>query len=477
MNTSLSWYTRPYANTKVKIFLRIRDKGDRKTERQEKRIDTNIVIDKKYWKGSSKGISKKIDNYTTHQEKLNYLYKLAENVIGEIISEGKYPYPNLIAERIDLELKSIKIKTEQPISYNECWKRFLKKKEVETTFYTYRMYKQLYQRLNEFGKYKKRQITFDYLVSEDFELEYKEWSWKVREHKDSYVRKNLTSIKSFMNYCYDNQLIKVQPRVYKKPKETQKKEVVYLKADEVRILHNANKWNYVENKDYGKNIVLVKDIDRRGNERFYTNWELVKDIMVFMCLCGCRWNDIHTLTWDEMNFNDETFTWLNQKTKKWTTIPLDEMGITILKKYGKNKSRDMQLFPNYSSVKFNKQIKKVCKELNLNRLVSKTTTMGLKVVDTNKQHLYDVISSHCGRRTFIMGLINKGLGYKEIMSLSGHSDIKSLMKYISVGEQSVEKGRNLFIEQESSEAELVRLYQRLEPSKQKLVLDMMANMV
>lgn len=476
MRVSLTWITLRVDKTKRRVYLRVREKKGVGEKRRQKLFSTDIVIENRFWLGSSKGLNKRTPNYSTHIKKMNKLYTDVESVIVELELNNKYPDPILVEEEVKTLLSKRKQNTFIQLDYDECWKKFLKKKEIETTFYTHRMYFQLYKRLNEFGKYKKKKITFEYLVSEDFELEFKKWSWEVREHKDSFVRKNLGSIKSFMNYCYDNQFIDIKPRVYKKPKVSQKKEVVYLKPDEVRLLHNTTKWDYVGEKEYSKDIILIKDVDRKGNERFYTNKELVKDLMVFMCLCGCRWNDIHTLTWDEMNFNDETFTWLNQKTRKYTTIPLDEMGISILKKYGKNKSRDMKLFPPYSNQKFNDRIKELCRELNLKRLISMTTTMGSKVVDTNKKPLCDVISSHSGRRSFIMGLINKGLGYKEIMSFSGHSDIKSLMKYISVGEKSVERGRNLFIEQESSEGELVRLYQSLEPTKQKLVLEMIKNM-
>ena len=103
--------------------------------------------------------------------------------------------------------------------------------------------------------------------------------------------------------------------------------------------------------------------------------------------------------------------------------------------------------------------------------------MGTKSVDTEKKPLYEVVSSHTGRRTFIMGLINKGLGYKEIMTFTGHTDVKSLMKYISFSEGSIEKGRNIFSGSENNQQELVRLYSQLGEKKQKMVLDFVREMV
>lgn len=56
-------------------------------------------------------------------------------------------------------------------------------------------------------------------------------------------------------------------------------------------------------------------MDRRGKEMFYNNWEIVIDLMLFMCVTGCRWNDVHHMTWDSQDFDNETFQWLNQKTR------------------------------------------------------------------------------------------------------------------------------------------------------------------
>ena len=139
----------------------------------------------------------------------------------------------------------------------------------------------------------------------------------------------------------------------------ERKEIVHFKKEEVIQLSETTKYEYIPNKTFRNEIVPIKDYNRFGTEVFYNNWELVKDIMVFMCISGCRWNDIHTLTWDSQNFDNETFTWENQKTKKYTTIPLDDIGIKILKKYGRSKDRKSKLFPSYSSVKFNENIKKI----------------------------------------------------------------------------------------------------------------------
>lgn len=475
MNVKLQWrlIKRKNKNSYKKsyIYLRIRDNDVGK----ESTINSDIEIDNKYWKGGY--LSKKHPNYTNLVRLLGKMRDDVESIISEIKNEDKYPFPSLIKKRYKDLQKEKKNETVSFLSYDECWDKFLHQKKVETSFYTHRMYLQLYKRLNEFSKFKKITLTFEYLISTEFETEFKEWSWNVKNHKNSFVRKNLTSLKSFMNFCDSNQYIDIKIRNYKKPKVLDKQEVIFLKKEEVLKLFNTNKYDYVEGKVFRKEIVPVTDYNKFGTVIYYNNWELVIDLMLFMCISGCRWNDLHYLTWDSTNFDKETFTWENKKTNKFTTIPLDKIGISILKKYGKSKSRDMKIFPKYSGVHFNIQIKKIFKDLNLNRLVDVSKMMGVKTINTNKKRLYEVVSSHVGRRTFVMNLIDKGIDYKTIMTMTGHSDIKSLMKYVSVGEQSLESVRNMYVEKKNDDSELIRLYHQLEPSKQIVVMDLIKNLI
>jgi len=435
----------------------------------ETTINTGIDIESRYWvKGT---VSSRCPDYTTVTRFLTRVRQEIEEIIVEIEEEGKFPNPHLVKsvyqKRRDLKDQQ----TVKPLSYEECWNKFLNKKKVETSPHTYIMYRMLYQRLNEFSKEIKVTISFDYLVSSDFETDFKKWSWEIRKHKNSFVRKNLTSIKSFLNYCHQNNYVDLKLRHYSKPKEQERVEVVYLKKEEVLKLYNFTKYDYTEGKIYPNGVVLIRDENRFGTPRFFTNWELTKDLFVFMCVIGCRWGDLHTLTWDSKQFDNKTFVWENQKTKKYTTVPLDTIGIEILKKYGKSKSRTMKIFPKYSQVKFNKTLKKLCKEVNLNRLVSVSKLMGTSTVNTEKKPLYDVVSSHSGRRSFIMNLLSKDLDYKTIMVMTGHSDVKSLMKYVSVVDERIELGRNIYSQDSSSLGQFEAIFNKLTDKDKERILE------
>jgi integrase len=454
-------------NNELPIQLRIRTPDGS----SETTINTGSSIQLKYWKNGT--VSTRCPNYTNISRNLTRIRQEIEEIIIGLEEEGKFPNPKLVKNLYEKTIDEREKQSLQPLSYEECWKKFLNKKKVETSRHTHIMYRMLYQRLNEFSKEQKVQLTFEYLVSSDFETDFKKWSWEIRKHKNSFVRKNLTSIKSFLNFCHQNNYINVKLRNYSKPKELEKVEVVYLTKEEVLKLYSFTKYDFSDGKIYPLGVVLIEDKNRLGKVRHFTNWEVTKDMFLFMCVIGCRWGDLHTLTWDSQNFDNETFVWENQKTKKYTTVPLDKIGIEVLKKYGKSKSRTMTIFPKYSQVKFNKTLKKICKELNLKRLVSVSKLMGSKTIDTEKKPLYEVVSSHSGRRSFIMNLLSKDVDYKTIMTMTGHSDVKSLMKYVSVNNERVELGRNIYSETGNSQSQLELLFGKLTEKDKERVLDYM----
>jgi len=453
--------------TELPIQLRIRSTDGS----SETTLNTGSKIPLRFWKNGM--VSQKYPNYTTITRYLTKIRQDVEEIVVELEEQNIIPNPSIVRRNYELERELKEKNSNRFLSYEECWEKFLNKKKVETSPNTLIMYRMLYERLRDFSSDTKVKMGFDYLTSMDFETDFKKWSWEVRNHRNSFVRKNLTSIKSFLNFCVQNGLIDIKLRNYQKPKELDKVEVVFLTKEEVFKLYNFRKYDVEGGSNFPPSVSLMRDVDKNGKERFFTNYELTRDLFLFMCVIGCRWGDLHTLTWDSQNFDNETFMWENQKTKKFTTVPLDKIGIEILKKYGKGKTRTMRIFPKYSQVKFNKLLKKICKEVNLSRLVSISTLMGSRSVNTEKKPLYEVISSHSGRRTFIMNLLSKGIDYKTIMTMTGHSDVKSLMKYVSVGLERIELGRDLYSDTGSTKSQFEVLFEKLSKGEQEKVIEYM----
>ena len=274
---------------------------------------------------------------------------------------------------------------------------------------------------------------------------------------------------------------------FKKLQIVDRDEKIYLKTDEIYKLFSSTKWDYQQGKDYSKNphiSIINQPLKGTRKKEFrgmltVANWELVKDIFLFMSSVGCRHSDIHYFKVRHFDFNSsvQSLTWIQQKTKRSVSVPVTDISGEIFKKYSSGKSLDQELFPSLSQQKFNKHLKLLLKDLNFNRLVSHPKMRGSKVIENDDRQLWELISSHSGRRSFIKNLIDLGnMDYKTIMRLSGHRSYSEFLKYVSVNQEDLMKGSQLYRLQlkgdEDEMEEIIKTITSFSKEKRTLVLQM-----
>ena len=112
-----------------------------------------------------------------------------------------------------------------------------------------------------------------------------------------------------------------------------------------------------------------------------------------------------------------------KKVGKKVEIPIlwDELK-TILVKYNYN-------LPPLNDVIFNRRIKEIAKMAGITEIEEYYKTEKGKSVLVREER-YNLIASHTGRRSAITNLDKRGIPYTLIQSLSGHSSIEQLEKYI-----------------------------------------------
>lgn len=57
---------------------------------------------------------------------------------------------------------------------------------------------------------------------------------------------------------------------------------------------------------------------------------------------------------------------------------------------------------------------------------------------------HELLSTHCGRRTFICNALMLGIAPITVMKWTGHSDYKSMQPYIDVADAEKKKAMSLF---------------------------------
>jgi integrase len=160
------------------------------------------------------------------------------------------------------------------------------------------------------------------------------------------------------------------------------------------------------------------------NEKFL---EGIRNTFLVLCYTGLRFNDLRQLKPENIDIDKRTITVRTEKTDATVKIPITDKLLHILNRY---KTFEFDII---SNTHFNKHLKYVAKFAELNREVEY-----IRFEDGNKiikrVPIYLIISSHCGRRTFITNALRKGINERLIMKVTGHKSTKAFAKYIKLTE-------------------------------------------
>jgi integrase len=487
------------SNGESPLYVRIRNKNSN-GKYSESSISIGLDISEKHFSKGS--ITSKTPNFTDKQRIINSVLDLVERIIGESKEEGIVPTPQYIKVQYEKrkELKQIKTEVETPQMKDDhqfwkVWEEYWKTKK--NTSYGYRKtINTTKNHLKDFEEYTKRTLTFDYIIFKTivFQGELNDYLWNQKNHSNSYVNKLYENLSGFFHFSHKMGYIQRKPDL-KNQQVLEKDEKIYLNTEEVIKLFNWNKFDYDESRESelleNKHITIIEEPLLGSNSKKYggvlkvTNWELVKYIFLFQNCIGCRIGDIPHFKVNNLELNSETqiLTWIQQKTDKRVQVPLNDMGGFIFKKFSSGKSRSQNLFPKISQSKFNKQLKYLCRETGfLNRSVSNPKRVGSKVVDTQEKPLWELISSHGGRRGFVKNSIDLGkMDYRTIMKLSGHKTFSEFSKYISVTGEDVQKIRDLYKVDSKTKSKttdyLVDGYNKLTESDQKIMIGVLEGLL
>ena len=101
--------------------------------------------------------------------------------------------------------------------------------------------------------------------------------------------------------------------------------------------------------------------------------------------------------------------------------------------------------PVISNQKMNEYIRELGKLASINELVRQTHYKGNERIDEVFPK-HELLSTHCGRRTFVCTALSLGIPVNVIMKWTGHSDYKSMKPYIDVADDIKAKAMKKFDE-------------------------------
>jgi integrase len=333
-----------------------------------------------------KAITNRLNKYTVE---FDFVVNQCEAIKVKFTSQ-------LLKEHLDQEFGNV---TTKKTSFFEVYDKFMDEKLKRKLWKksTVKRYNNIKSLLLEFEKVKKYKLTFT-KVNNTFYTEFLDFCFEYKDHFSNTVHRNVGLFFTFMNWSVENKYTySVDYKKFKKPTKVLTRQEAFT-LDELMLLFNFE----VENDSF-----------REG-----------KDMFILQCLTGLRYGEMTNI--NKRNVYDNYFILKEIKDGKKLEreIPLIPISKAILEKY----SYDLPLISNQ---KQNDRIKEILKEVGFDREVEFTRAKGVDQKLFVKK-FYERISTHTARRTFITIMRNKGIADKTIMSISGHSDIKTFNMYHQV---------------------------------------------
>ena len=221
---------------------------------------------------------------------------------------------------------------------------------------------------------------------------------------DTTVAKIIKRFKTFLKHLFSIGLVKTFNLSEIRSIEREGA-VIVLKPDEVLLLQKAEIKEFTENR--------------------------IRDIFCFQCWTGQRFSDLMNIEHDDIIKEGEDWKWVLvvSKTQEKIEIPIVDYAKEILLKYLNSEYP----IPRYSNQVVNRTLKDIAKELEMDRSVTIEKYQKGKL-KTENTPLYNVITSHVGRKSFITNGLMLGINERIVRDISGHKDEKSFRRYVNYAE-------------------------------------------
>lgn len=423
-------------------------------------FSTNVKVKEKDWNfGNTDTPIKSSDKeHTTKNSTLRSLKREVDKVVDLIRVGGKEPIPKLVKEKFN-NTKEREIKeVSYDYSVSEVFSKYLRDVIGDENTHLTKNYIKSYKSSSKHiqsilsSKYNNN-IYFDQIDGDVIDSFI---NYGIKKNlSNSTIQKYIGHFRTFVNWSREKGFHKNVSITYFSKKildNSSDKDVVYLYRNEVKKLFEFEEINFDNPKHNKHTSEYIIDVLKDDQRRTYTNLEFCRDVFLFQCGVGSRYGDTIKLKVKNFDFTKSEFKIYMEKTNRTVRVPINEITNKIFRKYSKNKTLEDYIFPQtingnfYPNQKINHHLKYIGEKCKLNRLVNLPLRSGKNIInDSDKSvHLYTVLSTHCGRRTFIKeGIINKIEPYV-IMSLVGHKSLRVFERYFSINDEDRKVSSSLF---------------------------------
>ncbi|MDR1755589.1 MAG: phage integrase SAM-like domain-containing protein [Culturomica sp.] len=239
--------------------------------------------------------------------------------------------------------------------------------------------------------------------------------------RNTTIAKNLAFVRWFFRWAaskgYYNGTIHNTFRPKLKGTDGNSKEVIFLTQEEIEVLQN------------------FQFRHRQGH------LERVRDVLLFTCFTGLRYSDAAKLT--RQDIKNGFLQIVTQKTVDGIRIELNKHAQAILDKYKGIEFPQDKALPVISNVKMNQYLKELGQVCELNEPQRIVYFKG----NVRHEEIYpkwQLLTTHCGRRSFVVNALRLGIPAEVIIRWTGHSDYQAMKPYVKIVDELKEQEMSKF---------------------------------
>ena len=154
----------------------------------------------------------------------------------------------------------------------------------------------------------------------------------------------------------------------------------------------------------------------------------VRDLIVFCCYTGLRFSDATSLRWSHVK--QDVIEIVTEKTRDRLRIDLNKHSRAILEKY-REAGTAGGVFPKLVLNEVNYWIKIIGRDLGFNEEIQMARMVGGQRIDETFEK-WELLSSHVGRRTFVVTALSLGIPVQIVMKWTGHSNYDAMRPYVDI---------------------------------------------
>lgn len=372
------------------------------------KLSTNVKINPQYWDEDGQKVRRSLRGFTVTNDLLSEKKAQLEKFVRELLIQGVEPTVSYVKENFLKQFAPVQI--DEPIISEVDRKLLMPFLEV---YQVYLNAQTLYSK-STITRFKTVHSHLTNFLGKDLKVSCNAFD---RERCNNFLKflhslglQNNTignivkTFKTVMNWAFENGYLS-NPAFKKIVKPSAPTDIIYLNSEELTTLMNLD-------------LKSKPSLDR------------VRDLFIFECSTGLRYSDLQNLKPEDIKERHLEITAI--KTMDKLRIPLNPIAISVLKKY------DGVLPRVLVNQKMNEILKEIGKLAGINEPIKIVRFYGTKRMEEVLEK-YQLICTHTARRTFVTQSLERGIRPEVIMKLTGHRDIKTMMKYVKITEKKVEE--------------------------------------